>query len=668
MRPGRFLEKLNDEQRDAVIQRNGPVLILAGAGTGKTRVITHRIGYLIACGVAPNSILAITFTNKAANEMRERMETMIKFPHDNRPLMCTFHSLAVRILRRGIDRFGYKKNFAIFAERDQMGLLRRCVAQCAAKDEKLDPWVASAIISSGKNGGRGPDPGSLVESVAALYQQELKRMNAVDFDDLLVLGLQLIEEDPDHRRYWRQRFPYLLVDEFQDTNSLQVRLLQQLAGKEGNVCVVGDDDQSIYGWRGAEIANILEFERHFLRPSIFRLQQNYRCPQDVLTLANRLIAHNRGRREKKLWSDLRGLQTTRLVAMPDGRKEAEWVVEEIWEGKQVRRRKWEEYAVLFRMNLQGALFEEALRSHNIPYRLVGSRSFFDRREIQDAIAFLHVLANSSNDIHMLRILNTPPRALGGQAVKKLVAESSESGTHVGALLVDPGFQETLSPRAEKSAREFSLLLANTRNILRQPSAVADGFKDFIEEIGYIDYLRRTCKTEEEKTDREDSLRMFLTTLETFCKSGRGGLCEFLENIALQLDEDNKDNEEKKKGVALITMHAAKGLEFPHVYVTGLEEGVLPHKRSVDEGNCDEERRLLYVAITRAQQSLTLSYCLTRERFKTTFACTPSRFLNELEGEELEEWDYEMLFNTPAAEDEADAMFAAIKAQLRGDGD
>ena len=407
-------DSLNKAQRDAVAAIDGPVLILAGAGTGKTRTVTCRIANMLERGVAAKNILAVTFTNKAASEMRDRISGMVSKQAAEDMTVCTFHSLCVRLLRGGIDRLGYKKNFAIYTGSDQVGLIKQIMVRKGGANSTLKPEQILGAISKAKNAGLDPSQqdDDFIGIIATAYQNELRAQNAVDFDDLLVLGEKLLTEHEDVRQVFREFYQRVTVDEFQDTNSLQMRLLQQLVGPPYHVCVVGDDDQSIYGWRGAQMANILQFEKFFPNPRVILLEENYRSTHAVLHTANSLIKHNIGRRAKVLISTRAGGAPVRVVAMPGDEQEAEFIAEEIIEEKNLSKKAWEDFAVLFRTNGQCRRLEEALRERKIPYRMVGAQSFFDRREIRDVIAYAQLLASPEADVALLRVLNAPNRGIG----------------------------------------------------------------------------------------------------------------------------------------------------------------------------------------------------------------------------------------------------------------
>jgi len=664
----RGLQGLNEPQRTAVRQTEGPVLILAGAGTGKTRVITTRIAYLLAQDVPAEGILAVTFTNKAANEMRERVASAMSREEARGVMISTFHSLCVRILRRDIDRLGYKKNFAIYAAADQLGMVRKLIVQQGGKESGLDAKAALGMIGQAK--GRGLPPSSIAHEfgaeIARCYQDELRTLNAVDFDDLLLLAVRLLEEHGEVREHWQDRFRYLMVDEFQDTNGLQMALLRHLAGEARNVCVVGDDDQSIYGWRGADIRNILEFERYFPDPAVVKLEENYRCTAPVLQLANSIIRHNRDRRDKTLWCRKESNELVRLMGMPSAEEEAAFIVDEIVTANRRDERAWEDFAILFRMNAQSRLLEQALRAEEVPYRVVGGMSFFDRREIRDLLSYLMVLLHPEDDVNLLRIINNPPRGIGQTAVAAATEFSMQREISVWRAIRDPEFLESRTAKSRAAFQGFASLLRDFMDVAQTPSAdYATLTGNLVEEIGYLEYLKRTCKTAEEAGKREESLREFIDSVfEHRARSSRKqkGLQHFLDEVQLSSDREEEDIS-KRPGVCLITLHAAKGLEFPVVYLVGLEEGLLPHSRSLEEGSRDEERRLLYVGMTRAMESLTLSYCSSRKRYGEASPCQPSSFIGELDRRFLEEISYDELANAPATEEAAADYFDQLKEML-----
>ena len=664
------LQDLNDAQRRAATTTEGPLLILAGAGTGKTRVITMRVAYMISRGVDPSQILAVTFTNKAAAEMRERLGRMVEREAAKKVTMSTFHALCLRILRQGIDRLGYKNNFSIYDEGDQLGLIKKIITRTAARDEKLDPNVAKAAISKAKNNGWAPPANdeTLVGAVFARYRNELKTANAVDFDDLLLLTVQLLSEHTDVQQRWRDHFRYIMVDEFQDTNRLQLELVRLLADERRNVAVVGDDDQSIYGWRGAEVSNILEFEHHFPNPQVVKLEENYRSTNAILNTANALIKHNPRRRPKRLWSSRGDGEKVRLIESPNDREEAQFVAEEIHRRHQDTEEPWEGFAVLFRMNAQSRLLEENLRRLQIPYRIVGGKSFFDRREVKDLLAYMSVLVNPGADANLLRIINTPARGISAATVETALHHSVKHKCALWDALQSRELAAELSVRTQTSIKAFVELIDEYQTKIAQPlSDPADIVTKLIAEIDYASELRRSCKSAEEASDRETNIADMLRDLQRFNERSTKGLPGFLDEIVLdqEREEDKQDDIEKKKGVTLITMHAAKGLEFRHVYLVGLEEGILPHDRSKVEGSLDEERRLLYVGITRAKRTLTLSHCRDRMKFGSVSACQPSSFIKELAPEWIERVDLKKLLSTPVATETGKSRFAQMRAAIGG---
>jgi superfamily I DNA/RNA helicase len=658
-------DSLNKAQRDAVGAIDGPVLILAGAGTGKTRTVTCRIANMLERGVAAKNILAVTFTNKAAAEMRERIGGMVSKQAAEDMTVCTFHSLCVRLLRGGIDRLGYKKNFAIYTGSDQVGLIKQIMVRKGGANSTLKPEQILGAISKAKNAGLDPSQqdDEFIGIIATAYQNELRAQNAVDFDDLLVLGEKLLTEHEDVRQVFRDFYQRVTVDEFQDTNSLQMRLLQQLVGPPYHVCVVGDDDQSIYGWRGAQMANILQFEKFFPNPRVILLEENYRSTHAVLHTANSLIKHNIGRRAKVLISTRAGGAPVRVVAMPGDEEEAEFIAEEIIEEKNLAKKAWEDFAVLFRTNGQCRRLEEALRERKIPYRMVGAQSFFDRREIRDVIAYAQLLASPEADVALLRVLNAPNRGIGQTTAVLATDYSRETHKSVWEALCDPVFTQTLGTKTRTCIEEFVALISGAKariDVARENAGKV--LREMIAEMDYVAWLMRGCKTEKERDARTEGIGSIIQQLDDYSARGKS-LQNFLD--AVSLSSEKEDDLESKQGVTLITLHASKGLEFPHVYLVGLEEGTLPHKRSLSEGTKDEERRLLYVGITRARERLTMTYCATRVKFGEQVSCQPSTFLDELDGEHMQMTSYEEIFGREASVDELSNFFSSMKDILGG---
>jgi DNA helicase II / ATP-dependent DNA helicase PcrA len=658
---------LNPQQLEAVKTTRGPVLILAGAGTGKTRVITARIVYLLSEGVAADKILAVTFTNKAAKEMRTRVSAMRGKVKGSKLTICTFHALGVRILRQDIEKLGYKPNFSIYDESDQLGLIRKIIPRLAAAGEKLDPNLARSFISKTKNQRRKilPSDRSLESAVFQRDEEELKTFNAVDFDDLLVLVVRLLDEFPDLRTKWANRFEFIMVDEFQDTNSVQLDLVRQLGEAHRNVCVVGDDDQSIYGWRGAEVSNILEFERHFSHPKIIKLEQNYRSTNAILGAANSIIRHNPRRRPKSLWSENGDGQPIRLVEVPDDREEANYVVSEIQKLQLAEQCRWTEFAVIFRMNAQSRLIEENFRRLHIPYRVVGGHSFFERREVKDLLAYLSCLVNPQDDVSLLRIINTPPRGIGSATIELAIQESNKAKQSVFETLVSEAFLNLLSSRARAAIVKMTELIDEYETKFVQPlTDFARTIEELLLQIEYFPDLRRGCKTPEESLSREENVREVIRAISDYQARSTDGLTGFLAETALDRVRE-EEPESGADGVTLITFHAAKGLEFSQVFLIGLEEGLLPHSRSKLDGNLDEERRLFYVGITRAKRNLTVTHCAKRLKYGSPVPCHPSSFLKDLDSRFTEVLNFHELTNKPAGEGTARLHFAKMRELLEG---
>lgn len=656
---------LNPSQRQAAEQIHGPVLILAGAGTGKTRVVTTRIAGMIYNDIPAHQILAVTFTNKAANEMRERVGTMVSQEQVEKVTICTFHSLCVRILRTCIERLGYKKNFTIYTQSDQLGLLKQIIVRKIGKDESFDAKMANSMISHAKNTGSpiSDSEDSLISEIYRTYNRELKKLNAVDFDDLMILAVKGLEENPDIRADWQRKFRFVMVDEFQDTNKLQMQLLRSIVGKtEQNVCVVGDDDQSIYGWRGADITNILDFERFFPNPVIVKLEENYRSTNRVLRLANSVIKHNIDRREKTLWSSRGEGELTRVVSMPDAETEAEWIVSEILEGHRIDRRRYEDFAILFRMNTQSRVIEEQLRENEIPYKVIGGQSFYERREVKDLLAYLCVFLNHDDDVSLLRVISTPPRGIGDGTIALAMQFSIDHDMSIFHALNDLEFLGSLTTRAQNAISAFSDFLNRYSDIVHtKGSNYAEMTDAMMKEINYIEFLKRNCKSPEEVDLRRRNISELLDGMHSHYEKSKRGLKGFLDSVSLM--QDKEEDKDKGTGVSLITMHAAKGLEFPVAFIVGVEDGILPHSRSIEEGTRDEERRLFYVGITRAMEELTITWCHSRKRWGDKLPCQPSSFFKEMSKDEIVETSFEKLEEEPVDDDFAADYLARMKEML-----
>lgn len=659
---GTIAAGLNEAQAEAVQTTEGPVLILAGAGTGKTRTVIFRIANLLERGVDPRNILAVTFTNKAACEMRERVGEMVRREAAEEMTVSTFHSLCVRVLRVHAGLLGYNTNFSIAAGSDRDGLIKQLIVQHGGAKEKIKAWDITAAVSRQKNAGMalGEIPDDMVRTVAMSYQRELRARNALDFDDLLVLAEQVLREHREARDFWRERFRYVTVDEFQDTNGLQMDLLMQLVGPPHNICVVGDDDQSIYGWRGAQVSNILQFGHFFPNPKIVRLENNYRSTEAILSVANELISNSPSRHEKTLRATITGGDKVTLMALPGDEEEALWMAREIRRARAKDNSRWEDFAVLFRTNTHIRKVEQVFRQEEIPYRLVGAQSFYDRREVRDVLAYLQILANPLADVSLLRILNTPPRGIGSNTALLLLEHCRGHQVRAWEAMRDSSFTSQLSSKGSGAIRNFVELVDSFSRRIAGGRA-GEALSEFLKEIDYTAWLMRSCRTDEEREQRREAVAEVITALTDALRKGRT-IQQFLDDAALDAEPEEEELE-KKSGVTLITLHASKGLEFPVVFLVGLEEGVLPHWRSKEEGTQDEERRLLYVGITRARQHLYLSYCSLRIKYGEQVRCDPSSFLRELDADWILERDYTREMNALADDDDVSDFFGNMRALL-----
>ncbi len=676
------LDSLNPQQRQAVETLNGPVLILAGAGTGKTRVITYRIAHLIAKGVAPGNVLAVTFTNKAAREMQERIAKLIPAPRkpktdardtkDSRPTICTFHSLCVRILRQYIDRLSYKRNFVIYDESEQLSAVKKILAQISAKGEKTDPAAVLSLLSRFKNGGEkaaafaDESVRALAQHIRSRYETALHACNAVDFDDLILLTLRLFAEHSDVLENCCAKYRYIMADEYQDTNASQFQLIHALAAQHRNFCVVGDDDQSIYGWRGAEIGNLLDLEKHFPEVKVVKLEQNYRSTNTILHAANAIIKNNPRRRAKQLWSSKGQGGKILLRAYNNDDDEARNIVEQIEFARMAHRTPWSDNAILFRTNMQSRPLETALRQAGVRYHLIGGQSFFDRREVKDFIAYVKMFVHPHDDISLLRIANVPARGLSDVTMERLLAASHERKGSVFTAMKNPLVQTEFQTKTRESIERFVEFIERMGALLHHDHSrrLQDWGNKFLDEIGYFNELRRGEKDAEAAENRIRNLRELIATLDNFGQptmSPADRLQTFLEDITLDA-ERLEEKENAGDAVTLITMHSCKGLEFPRVYIVGLEEGLLPHSRSTVEGTLDEERRLFYVAVTRAMQGLVISHCAGRKKYGQLMPCHPSRFLKELPADLVED---PTVSKEPVSTDKAKSMFDVLRSAAGG---
>jgi len=645
-----MLDKLNPAQRDAVLTLTGPLLVLAGAGTGKTRVVTHRIAELVRRGTAADRILAVTFTRKAANEMLQRATALlpgkrVRRKHQPRPQISTFHSLCVRILRRHIEKLGYPHRFAICDRGDQESEARAALREIHCPGESLRPGDMLAIVGQWKT--RSIEPGRAAsaaetdkEHLAAAayrrYQNNLKTKGMVDFDDLLLLVQKLFAKHPAVRREEASLFDQVLIDEYQDTNQSQYQIVKGLTMGHRNLCVVGDDDQSIYGWRGAEVEHILRFQKDWPDAKVVRLEENYRSTAAILGYANSLIAFNRHRHDKVLRPARAGGTSPRILQLPDETEEARKIVADIQRQLSQPGVAARDFAVLCRTNEQPRSFETELRRVNLPYVLIGGMSFFDRKEVRDLLAYLKVIENPDDEAALLRIINTPVRGIGSSTVKQLVAAATTRGGHLWDLLPEAGSQGLLAPAAAHAAQQFHGLIASLQEKV-DGRPLAKLVSLVIDKTGYHRELERTYPDPNDREARTASLEEIINAAANYQQhSSEPTLRGFLDDLALGTRDssDDKENQLQNNAIALMTMHSAKGLEFPYVYLVGMEEGILPHKRSLEtEGDAiDEERRLCYVGVTRAQEQLTLSFALTRRKWGKPRETVPSRFLYEMTGQ------------------------------------
>lgn len=627
---------LNPPQREAIRYLDGPLLVLAGAGSGKTRVITQKIAYLVQdCALSPQHIAAITFTNKAAKEMRERVAQLLPGVPSEEFQISTFHSLGVRILREEAKALGYKPRFSIFDAADCAGIL----GDLAKSIDKGALRRLQAIISNWKNALVSPEAArqlagdeheKLAAQVYLSYAATLKAYQAVDFDDLIRLPVELFESQPDIAEKWQNRLRYLLVDEYQDTNACQYRLLKQLTGARAQFTAVGDDDQAIYAWRGADIENLKKLPAEFPQLKIIKLEQNYRSTVRILKAANNVIAHNEKLFDKKLWSELGFGDPITVSACSDNEAEAEHVVMKLQAHKFEHRGRFADYAILYRSNHQARLFETQLRNQRIPYRLSGGQSFFDKTEIKDITAYLRLLLNEDDDPAFIRAATTPKRGIGASTLQALGTYAGERHLSLFAALFEQGFAQRLQPRQLEALLEFGHFISRIQSRASRepaPQVLSDLLKA-------IDYERHLYDQEENRAAeaRWANVLELVDWLNKKAEAEQKNLIELTQTIALinLLDQETAEVD----AVQLSTLHAAKGLEFKHVFLTGIEEGLLPHRESVDTGKVEEERRLMYVGITRAQRSLHLSYCERRKQAREFIPCQPSRFIAEMGQEDL----------------------------------
>ncbi len=634
-----LINGLNDKQKEAVLATDGPCLVIAGAGSGKTKVLTHKIAYDIESGIKPWNILAITFTNKAANEMKERIEKLIGDAAKDL-WMGTFHSICVRILRRYIDRIGYKTDFVIFDTSDQKTLIKECLKTLKVDDKIFTDRGVLSEISNGKNEMLEPKAYGVkyagdfrkktIAEIYELYQRRLRENNAIDFDDIINFTIKILSENPDVLDYYTEKFKYILVDEYQDTNKAQFTLVSLLASKYGNVTAVGDNDQGIYSFRGADISNILNFERDFPGTKIIKLEQNYRCTGNILKAANAVIKHNENKYDKKLWTENEEGHLPCIYCGEDEYDEGRYIVEQINHLKTEEYYKNSDFTILYRMNAQSRAIEDILMREGIPYKVIGGLKFYERKEIKDIIAYLRLIHNSADNLSLKRIINEPKRGIGKTSIEQIQEISDKTGNSMYEII--------------RNAQEYGLtrVFSNSRDFIEQIEylkskkdelKISDLIKETLNKTGYTKALENENSVEAET--RIENLEEFLTVaIEFEEESADNTLAEFLENITLSSDIDGMEDQDDL--VTLMTLHSAKGLEFPVVFLVGMEEGIFPGYKTIGEPQAlEEERRLFYVGITRAKQYLYLTCAKHRTIFGSTSYNQVSRFVKEIPEELLE---------------------------------
>ena len=634
-----LINGLNDRQKEAVLATDGPCLVIAGAGSGKTKVLTHKIAYDIESGIKPWNILAITFTNKAANEMKERIEKLIGDAAKDL-WMGTFHSICVRILRRYIDRIGYKTDFVIFDTSDQKTLIKECLKTLKVDDKIFTDRGVLSEISNGKNEMLEPKAYGVkyagdfrkktIAEIYELYQRRLRENNAIDFDDIINFTIKILSENPDVLDYYTEKFKYILVDEYQDTNKAQFTLVSLLASKYGNVTAVGDNDQGIYSFRGADISNILNFERDFPGTRIIKLEQNYRCTGNILKAANAVIKHNENKYDKKLWTENEEGHLPCIYCGEDEYDEGRYIVEQINHLKTEEYYKNSDFTILYRMNAQSRAIEDILMREGIPYKVIGGLKFYERKEIKDIIAYLRLIHNSADNLSLKRIINEPKRGIGKTSIEQIQEISDKTGNSMYEII--------------RNAQEYGLtrVFSNSRDFIEQIEylkskkdelKISDLIKETLNKTGYTKALENENSVEAET--RIENLEEFLTVaIEFEEESADNTLAEFLENITLSSDIDGMEDQDDL--VTLMTLHSAKGLEFPVVFLVGMEEGIFPGYKTIGEPQAlEEERRLFYVGITRAKQYLYLTCAKHRTIFGSTSYNQVSRFVKEIPEELLE---------------------------------
>ncbi len=664
------MSKLNPQQQAAVKTIEVPLLVLAGAGSGKTRVITEKIAYLIQTGIPARHIAAMTFTNKAAREMKSRVENLLDSQQSRGLRISTFHSLGLDILRKEHKVLGYKADITLFDESDKRELLKNLMHHHLKTDDSDELTTYSAQIGQWKNAfvtveqalhANNPQSALLYQH----YHRQLKAYNAVDFDDLILLPALLFRQCAQTLHTWQNKIRYILVDEYQDTNVSQYQLLRLLAGNLGKFTVVGDDDQSIYAWRGASAQNLAQLQQDYPRLKVIKLEQNYRSMRRILTVANRLIAHNPHVFEKRLWSELGEGDKLRVLAHKNEQTEAQQVVSEIIHHKFRHGGQYRDYAILYRGNHQSRLFEGCLRENNIPYFISGSKSFFSYTEVKDVLSYLRLFVNHEDDAAFLRAVNTPRREIGTNTLEILGNYANDRHISLFSACFEFGLTQKLSAKAIERLQRFCQWTQTTAEQIARENSFALLDK-FIAEIGYEQWLKENAKTPEAAKRQAKNVTELLEWLkriaQTESNTDEKSLAAVVSKVMLMDILERQEEAEAGDQVSLMTLHAAKGLEFPHVFLIGMEENLLPHQNSIEADTIDEERRLLYVGITRAQRSCTFSYCTHRKRYGEIAESEPSRFLAELPADDLE-WPHKQPLDSAVMKERGRANLSHLKTML-----
>ncbi len=664
--PLQLKKELNEKQYQAAVQLEGPLLVIAGAGSGKTRMITFRIAYMLEMGIHQSNILALTFTNKAAMEMSERVKEITGQKLSNLTV-STFHAFGVKVLRKTIDKLGYKDTFSIYDQTDKISAIKNAAREMGIHPESLDTFELANLFSGIKMGRiKWNDGNRQFKELYNSYMEHLFLYNAVDFDDLINLPIKIFKEFPDILKAYQQQFKYIMVDEFQDTSSRQYEFIKMLGTRYRNLCVVGDDDQSIYSWRGANYQNIVNFELDFPELVEIKLEQNYRSTKNILAAANKLISHNKNRKEKELWTGVEHGRSIEIFYPENETREAEFITEMIQTLTLKEGIKYHDFGILVRTNNLSAMIENALLSDNIPYKVSGGKSFFQRKEIKDIVAYMRILENPDDDVNLLRILNTPRRGIGNATLKKIreLADRQDYSLYSAMVALKWAADSPVTQKAKASIDDFIDLIEYFREKIAEGQQLVPAIKNLIERIDYWGYLL----LEHQKNDKVakwkyKNVGIFMDIFERWEKNpdNKGkGLINFLNKITLITRDEESDDEKGK--LNLMTIHASKGLEFEIVFLAGVENNIIPHARSIEENpdNIEEERRLFYVAITRAKKKLFMTSCRTRKIGHEIVDTGPSPFLEEIPKELIE-------FHVPETsvdQEEAEDYFARIKSSFK----